>query len=183
MTLHSCHLDSPIGRLHLWARGDALAGVYFLEHKGAPAPAGPEQPDHPVLAAACQQLTEYFAGERRVFDLPVDAAGTAFQRAVWRALVEIRFGATTTYAALARAIGQPAAVRAVGAANGRNPLSIIVPCHRVIGSGGTLTGYAGGLPIKRWLLEHEHRVSAGDGRAEPGTLFACLSTTATPTPR
>lgn len=176
MTLHSCHLDSPIGRLHLWARGDALAGVYFPGHKGAPAPptsTSLEQPEHPALAAACRQLAEYFAGARRVFDLPVDAAGTDFQRAVWRALAEIPFGTTTTYAALAAAIGQPAAVRAVGAANGRNPLSIIVPCHRVIGSGGALTGYAGGVPVKRWLLEHERRAIAGDQRAQPGTLFAC----------
>lgn len=175
MTQHSCHLDSPIGRLHLWTRGDALAGIYFTEHKGAPAaatPSAPAHPAHPALAAACRQLTEYFAGERRAFDLPVDAQGTAFQRAVWRALAEIPFGATITYAALARAIGQPSAVRAVGAANGRNPLSIIVPCHRVIGSDGTLTGYAGGVMNKRWLLDHERRVMAGDGRAEPATLFA-----------
>ncbi len=173
MTLHFRYLDSPIGRLHLWARGDALVGVYFLEHKGAPTPTGAEQPEHPVLAAACRQLVEYFAGERRVFDLPVYATGTSFQHAVWRALTEIPFGTTSTYAALARAIGKPAAVRAVGAANGRNPLSIIVPCHRVIGSSGTLTGYAGGVPTKHWLLDHERRVTAGHERAEPATLASC----------
>jgi methylated-DNA-[protein]-cysteine S-methyltransferase len=173
VTLHFCYLDSPIGRLHLWARGDALVGVYFLEHKGAPTPAGPAQPDHTVLAAACRQLAEYFAGARRVFDLPVHATGTSFQHAVWRALGQIPFGATSTYAALARAIAQPAAVRAVGAANGRNPLSIIVPCHRVIGSGGSLTGYAGGVPTKHWLLDHERRVNAGNERAQPAPLAPC----------
>jgi methylated-DNA-[protein]-cysteine S-methyltransferase len=168
MTLHFCHLDSPVGRLHLWARGDALVGVYFPDHKGAPIPDGAPRPEHPVLAAARRQLGAYFAGERREFDLPVEATGTAFQQAVWAALGQIPFGATSTYAALAAALGQPTAVRAVGAANGRNPLSILVPCHRVIGADGALTGYAGGVAAKRWLLDHERRLAAVQGRLDLG---------------
>jgi len=103
------------------------------------------------------QLAEYFAGDRRAFDLPVAPRGSEFQELVWRALVEIPFGETRSYGQLARSIGQPTASRAVGAANGRNPIAIIVPCHRVIGATGALTGYAGGMAAKRWLLDHERR--------------------------
>jgi methylated-DNA-[protein]-cysteine S-methyltransferase len=109
----------------------------------------------PVLTRAAEQLAEYFAGERRDFDLPLAPRGTSFQVAVWRALEQIPFGATCSYGELARVVGRPSASRAVGAANGQNPLAIILPCHRVIGANGDLTGYGGGLPLKRWLLDHE----------------------------
>jgi methylated-DNA-[protein]-cysteine S-methyltransferase len=113
-----------------------------------------------VLERTAAQLAAYFAGELTTFDLPLAAPGTAFQRRVWQALVEIPFGEARSYGEVARAIGHPTASRAVGAANGKNPLAIVVPCHRVIGAGGQLTGYAGGLPIKRWLLDHERRHGA-----------------------
>src|SRR5690242_4567781 len=108
---------------------------------------------NPVVREATQQLTAYFAGERTEFDLPLAPEGTEFQKRVWKALVEIPFGETRSYGELARSIGKPAAVRAVGAANGRNPIGIIVPCHRVIGAGGKLVGYGGGLPMKQMLLD------------------------------
>jgi methylated-DNA-[protein]-cysteine S-methyltransferase len=110
-----------------------------------------------VLARAATQLREYFAGERRLFDLPLAPDGTGFQRLVWAALEQIPYGVTRSYGELARAIGRPAASRAVGTANSRNPISIIVPCHRVIGANGALTGYAGGMRAKQWLLDHEQR--------------------------
>jgi methylated-DNA-[protein]-cysteine S-methyltransferase len=119
-----------------------------------------DTPDHPILSVAAKQLREYFAGERRVFELPLAAEGTEFQQRVWQALMALEFGQTCSYGELARAIGQPSSSRAVGAANGRNPLSIVVPCHRVIGSDGSLTGYGGGEANKRWLLEHEAKLSA-----------------------
>jgi methylated-DNA-[protein]-cysteine S-methyltransferase len=112
-----------------------------------------------VLALAARQLAEYFAGDRRVFELPLAHAGTQFQQLVWRALVAIPFGETRSYGEIARAIGRPAASRAVGAANGKNPFAIVVPCHRVIGASGELTGYAGGMAAKRWLLAHEGRAA------------------------
>ena len=112
-----------------------------------------------VLAAAARQLDEYFTGARRDFDLPLAPEGTEFQRAVWDALLEIPYGTTTSYVAIARAIGRPAASRAVGAANGANPIAIVVPCHRVIGAAGALTGYGGGLPAKRHLLALEANAS------------------------
>ena len=114
-----------------------------------------EEPDHPVLLQAENQLHEYFAGRRREFTVPLDFAGTEFQNQVWRALLSIPFGETRTYTEIALQIGKPAAVRAVGAANGRNPISIMAPCHRVIGSNGKLTGFAGGLEAKAHLLALE----------------------------
>ena len=114
--------------------------------------------EHPVLAAAEEQLQEYFSGVRRQFDLPLDLHGTEFQVQAWLALAEIPLGTTSTYSGHAIRLGWPAAVRAVGAANGRNPVAIVLPCHRVVGKDGTLTGYAGGLEIKRALLEHEQAV-------------------------
>jgi methylated-DNA-[protein]-cysteine S-methyltransferase len=110
-----------------------------------------------VLARTAAQLAEYFAGERRDFDVPLAPRGTGFQQRVWRELGKIPYGETRSYGELARAIGRPAASRAIGAANGKNPISILVPCHRVIAGTGALTGYAGGLAAKRWLLEHEAR--------------------------
>lgn len=146
-------MPSPLGVLRLYAHADELVGVYLPDQDAPPAP----HVASPVLSRAAAQLVEYFAGERRTFDIPIAPRGTGFQALVWRALTAIPYGETRSYGALARAIGRPAASRAVGAANGKNPISIIVPCHRVIASSGELTGYAGGLAAKRWLLEHEAR--------------------------
>ena len=155
-----CTIDTPIGALRLDAEDGALVAVY-LPGGAPPSIAAEERPGDPVLAAAARQLEDYFAGRRTAFELPLRPRGTAFQRAVWDALRAIPPGETRSYGEIARAVGRPAAVRAVGAANGRNPLAIVVPCHRVIGAGGTLTGYAGGLEAKRWLLEHEARFVGG----------------------
>lgn len=144
-------MQSPIGTLCLCAEDDQLVELSLPDR---PAPAGAEGHGG-VLARTAAQLTEYFAGERRDFDLPLAPRGTAFQTAVWRALAQIPFGVTCSYGDLARVVGRPSASRAVGAANGKNPIAIILPCHRVIGSNGELTGYGGGLPLKRWLLDHE----------------------------
>ncbi|HEX6614457.1 MAG TPA: methylated-DNA--[protein]-cysteine S-methyltransferase [Rhodanobacteraceae bacterium] len=149
------YLDSPIGPLLLVADEGGLTYV-GLPKRGAvqAAPEGSQQAPA-KLRAARHQFEEYFAGTRYAFDLPLHPHGTPFQLEVWGALLAIEYGATTSYAAVAQRIGRPNAVRAVGAANGANPLSIVVPCHRVIGSDGDLTGYGGGLPAKRWLLAHE----------------------------
>ncbi len=146
-------MPSPLGLLRLYADADELVGLYLPDQ---PAPAAPERASA-VLDATAAQLGEYFAGARRTFDLPIAPRGTGFQQIVWRKLVTIPYGETRSYGALAHAIGRPAASRAVGAANGKNPISIIVPCHRVVGASGGLTGYAGGLAAKRWLLDHELR--------------------------
>ncbi len=146
-------MESPIGQLMLVSDGAALCGVYMEPHRD-PKQEGWEQ-DPAALAVAREQLTEYFDGQRRVFDLPLAAEGTDFQKKVWKALRKIPFGKTLSYGGLATKIGQPSASRAVGAANGRNPISIIVPCHRVIGADGSLTGFGGGLDRKQWLLRHE----------------------------
>lgn len=150
-------MDSPLGRLRLVARGGALAGVYLPDHRRGVPNAGHREPGEPVLVAAARQLAEYFDKRRTTFDLPFHAEGTPFQRAVWTELAAIPYGETRAYSELARAIGRPRASRAVGAANGQNPLSIIVPCHRVLGLDGRLHGYAGGEAAKRWLLDHEAR--------------------------
>jgi methylated-DNA-[protein]-cysteine S-methyltransferase len=148
-------IDSPLGRLRLVARAGALVGLQLPVERHPVAWTGDERPDDPLLAAAAAQMAEYFAGRRTTFDLPLQAEGTPFQREVWRTLLRIPFGATWSYGQLAAAIGKPSASRAVGAANGRNPIAIIIPCHRVIGADGSLTGYGGGEPAKRWLLDHE----------------------------
>lgn len=154
--------DSPLGPLTVVASGQGLCAVLW-----------PDDPDgrvrlddtaevdsHPVLDPAVEQLAEYFAGERQAFDLPLDLRGTEFQVQVWRSLAEIPYGETSTYGRQADHIGRPTAVRAVGAANGRNPVSIVLPCHRIVGADGSLTGFAGGLEAKRFLLDHERSVSA-----------------------
>lgn len=150
---------SPIGRLLLTSDAVALTGLYMeVSGKGGGPVLGPDaraDPEGGVLPAATRQLAEYFAGQRRHFDLPLALRGTAFQERVWQALTEIPYGATWSYGRLAERIGNPRAVRAVGLANGRNPISILVPCHRVIGADGSLTGYGGGLERKQWLLAHE----------------------------
>ena len=151
---------SPLGRLLLAADSDKLTGVWFEGQRHQPDPAvQPMVADHPLMQQACAQLREYFAGRRQSFDLPLDlSCGTAFQQTVWRALLNIRFGSTDSYGALSADIGRPTAVRAVGLAIGRNPLAIIVPCHRVLGKDGALTGYAGGLARKTALLQLEGAV-------------------------
>ncbi len=146
-------MPSPLGPLRLVARAEALAGVYLPDQR-VPDVGVVDRPAS-VLASAAVQLAEYFAGERQDFDLALGTAGTNFQQLVWRALTRIPFGETWSYGQLARVIGRPSAGRAVGTANSKNPLAIIVPCHRVIGASGDLTGYAGGMPAKRWLLDHE----------------------------
>jgi methylated-DNA-[protein]-cysteine S-methyltransferase len=144
-------MKSPFGVLRLFADGDELCGLHLPNSEEPDAP----EKATPVLRETAKQLAEYFAGKRLDFDLPLAPRGTGFQERVWRALTRIPFGVTWSYGELARAIGRPSASRAVGAANGANPIAIIVPCHRVIGANGTLTGYGGGLPTKRWLLAHE----------------------------
>jgi methylated-DNA-[protein]-cysteine S-methyltransferase len=170
--------DSPIGPLQLASDGRAITALYMNPQRHAP-------PDRhrwravsaesvPVLRDGLRQLAEYFEGARRAFTLPLALVGTVMQQRVWMALRDIPFGETVSYGTIARRIGHPAASRAVGAANGRNPIAIIVPCHRVIGADGSLTGFGGGLDRKRWLLTHEARVrgTAGEGDAAWGDLFS-----------
>ncbi len=160
MTTRATHTEvaSPIGPLTLLARDGVLAGVYTAEHTGRPDAAAFGERTGAGFEDAERQLAEYFAGQRTAFDLPVAAAGTAFQHRVWQALTRIPYGQTRSYTQLAAGLGGPSpvrAVRAVGTANARNPLSIVVPCHRVVGADGSLTGYAGGLARKRFLLDLE----------------------------
>lgn len=150
------HMESPVGRLLLTADERALTGIYFQGGYPAVGDDWKERSAHPVLRAAKRQLGEYFAGRRRNFDLPLAPKGTPFQLSVWKALLGIPYGKTRSYGDIARKIGKPKAVRAVGAANGANPIPLVVPCHRVIGSDGSLTGYGGGLPRKQRLLALEH---------------------------
>jgi methylated-DNA-[protein]-cysteine S-methyltransferase len=149
--------ESPLGTMLLAATGRGLCGVWFEGQRHGPdARTWREDPEHPVLVETMAQLRAYFAGERTSFDLPLDLqGGTPFQQSVWSALLGIPRGGTTSYAALARDVGKPQAARAIGAAVGRNPVSIVVPCHRVLGTGGGLTGYAGGLERKTALLKLE----------------------------
>ena len=154
MTLTTTTLETPVGRLRLVASETGLREVLFAGE--APSPDGElADGESPVLAEAARQLREYFDGARTSFSLPLDPIGTPFQLEAWRRLADIPFGETVSYAEQARRVGRPRAVRAIGAANGRNPLPIVLPCHRVIGSDGSLTGFGGGLHVKRALLDHE----------------------------
>ena len=146
-------VESPLGPLTLVATDQALVGLHLRALGPGEVAAEPRRT--PLLEEAAAQLRAYFAGDREDFELPLEPAGTDFQRAVWAALRRIPYGATWSYARLAREVGRPRAVRAVGAANGANPIAVILPCHRVIGTDGSLTGYGGGLPRKKWLLAHE----------------------------
>lgn len=174
MTTYTTTINTPLGTLHAFAVDTGVRallwptlhpGQYGLEvdvKQGA---------RHPVLTQLRAELGAYFTGERTSFDVPLEPVGTEFQRAAWRALCAIPFATTRSYAAQARAVGRPRAVRAVGAANGRNPISIVVPCHRVLGSDGRLTGFAGGLAAKRALIDHEVAVSRrGQGRTRALSL-------------
>jgi len=163
------YYSSPVGLLLLTWDEDALTGLSMAQHKGKEArrPEPGWRRDDAAFPIVHEQLRAFFAGELRIFELPLRMAGTPFQRLVWEGLLGIPFGATLSYAELARRIGRPGASRAVGAANGRNPISIVVPCHRVIGANGTLTGYGGGLDRKEWLLRHEATVLLKQNRAQP----------------
>ena len=157
MNAHTLYttIDSPIGELLLAGDGESLSHLHMLD---APRPFTPSpewRREEESFAEVARQLTEYFGGERREFALPLALQGNEFELRVWAALQEIPYGETASYGQVARAIGAPTAARAVGLANGRNPISVIVPCHRVIGSDGSLTGYGGGLPRKRYLLDLE----------------------------
>ena len=159
-TIRFSEMESPLGLLRLYGTERGLTGVFMENHRHGPEEEGQgnDQRDDSLLEGARRQLNEYFAGLRTMFDLEIDRdalGGTPFQRLVWSELEKIPYGVTISYGELAARIGNPNAVRAVGLANGRNPISIIVPCHRVIGANGTLTGYGGGLERKRWLLEWE----------------------------
>jgi methylated-DNA-[protein]-cysteine S-methyltransferase len=156
-------LETPVGPMTLVATGGTLSGAYMERQRYRPAEDTFGAPDAELLAEAADQLTEYFAGRRTEFDLPLHFAGTEFQRRVWAELRAVPYGETVTYGELAERLGRPTAARAVGLANGKNPISIIVPCHRVLGASGQLTGYAGGLPRKRYLLDFEQ------GLVNPGT--------------
>lgn len=154
LTASTGRLSTPMGELWIQANERGITAVSFDALPiQTPAPTSASAEAH--LAQAMAELTDYFAGQRQAFTVPLAARGTAFQTQVWTALCQLPFGATASYRDIARAIGNEKAVRAVGAANGRNPIAIIVPCHRVIGTNGTLTGYAGGLARKQWLLAHE----------------------------
>ena len=150
-------IRTPFGTLFATAEGDSLSGLYFEGGRHAPRIAREwiEDPKHPALAACAAQVADYLEGKRRDFDLPTRAAGTPFQQRVWREIARIPYGRTITYAELAKRAGSPGSARAAGAATGRNPLSIVVPCHRVVGASGSLTGYAGGLDRKARLLRLE----------------------------
>jgi methylated-DNA-[protein]-cysteine S-methyltransferase len=148
-------MPSPIGELLLAGNDDAITGVYMQKQLHWDGLQPDWRRDDRRLREARKQLNAYFAEELKVFELPLAMHGTEFQRGVWSELLKIPYGETTSYGELACRLGQPKASRAVGLANGRNPISIIVPCHRVVGANGTLTGYGGGLPRKRWLLDHE----------------------------
>lgn len=159
-------ITTPLGPLLLARTANGLAGVWFEGQKHHPAPlTAPTLPADPLLRRVAAQIGEYFAGERGAFDLPLDLHGTAFQRAVWQRLLAIPSAGTTSYGAIASALGSAAAVRAVGGAVGRNPVSVIVPCHRVVGTDGSLTGYAGGVERKRALLTLERAAAARGGLA------------------
>ncbi len=162
-TLSTTTLHTPIGELTLVASADGLRAVLWPEDDPARVPlanTATDADDNAHLRAAATQLGEYFAGDRIEFDVPLDPVGTEFQLAAWRALRSIPFGEVATYGDQAAAMGDRNKARAVGAANGRNPLSIIVPCHRIVGSDGSLTGFAGGVDTKAWLLDHERAVVA-----------------------
>jgi methylated-DNA-[protein]-cysteine S-methyltransferase len=152
--MNTAYYKTPFGWLRLRASDDAVTEINFVSESGP-------SDEHPVLQLCREQLDEYFMGARRHFDFPMHQDGTEFQQRVWNELVQVPFGRTISYMQLSKRIGDPKAVRAVGLANGRNNLAIVVPCHRVIGSNSSLTGYAGGLAAKQWLLAHEARFAGG----------------------
>jgi len=159
MTTYYSYIDCPLGEMFVQGDGQFVTGLFMPQHKGWRGPDDSWQRSEALFTTVREQFAEYFKGERRQFDMALKLTGTPFQQRVWRELVRIPFGTTITYAQLAQRIGCPTASRAVGGANGRNPISIVVPCHRVIGANGTLGGYAGGLDKKQWLLDWERRAT------------------------
>lgn len=152
-----CTVDSPIGQLTLVADADGLTAIHFEdEHKRSIPRDLPVDPDHPILVQTARELDEYFEGEREDFEIPLHLTeGTDFERQVWQVLATIPFGQTISYGEQAAAVGRPGGAQAVGAANGQNPIAIVLPCHRVIGANGSMVGFGGGVPMKVWLLDHE----------------------------
>jgi methylated-DNA-[protein]-cysteine S-methyltransferase len=171
-------LDSPIGTLRPFVTDTAVLAICFAEEDPRPYLSGAvhqcAEERSLLLQTVCSQLNEYFAGSRRTFDLPLAPLGTEFQLLAWNALQLIAFGKTRSYAAQAASIDRPTAARAIGAANGQNPIPIVVPCHRVIGANGSLTGFAGGLEAKRWLLQHEQRVAGTTAPDQLGLFSGSL---------
>ncbi|MDX1585237.1 MAG: methylated-DNA--[protein]-cysteine S-methyltransferase [Balneolaceae bacterium] len=153
--MHEFIIDSPIGKLTLTATDHAITGLAFVDEDNE-ASDSDTKPD--LMMEAIRQLNAYFEGKREEFDLPLSPEGTDFQLRVWKKLQEIPYGSTTTYSQLSQKMGNPKAIRAIGRANGQNPIPIIIPCHRVIGANNDLVGYAGGIETKRWLLQHEGAV-------------------------
>jgi methylated-DNA-[protein]-cysteine S-methyltransferase len=166
-TVHYDFIDSPLGALRLTATTEGLAGIHFDGGRHAPPLEAVwiRSPSFPPLRRASAQLAEYFAGQRRTFDLPLAPEGTPFQHSVWEAIATVSAGATISYTELARRAGRPGSARAAGAATGRNPLAIVVPCHRIVGADGSLTGYAGGLVRKRALLTLERDMASARAAA------------------
>jgi methylated-DNA-[protein]-cysteine S-methyltransferase len=158
MTTYFCWVESPLGELLLTGDGHSLTRLYMKAQKYSPGVQKGWRRDDARFRKAREQLEAYFAGESRDFDLPLAPQGSEFQQRVWRALCDIPYGHTESYGGLAKRIGMPGAARAIGLANGHNPIGIIIPCHRVIGANGSLTGYGGGIERKRWLLAHEGRI-------------------------
>ncbi len=156
--------ESPIGALTFWGNDGVLRGLFMEDQRYAPVSHDSWREDQDGFARAVEQIGEYFAGGRRMFDFPMEPGGTTFQRRVYDALARIPYGETRSYGQVATDLGRPGAARAVGHANGRNPIAIVVPCHRLVGSTGALTGYGGGLDRKRWLLGHERAVAADNGQ-------------------
>jgi len=160
--MKTAYLNSPIGWIELKGDSSGLASVIFIDEEEISSEKNRLEQLPDSLQKTLQQLTEYFEGTRQKFDLPLHPQGTEFQQKVWSQLQEIPFGKTTSYQKMANALGDPKVIRAAASANGKNPISIIIPCHRVIGSDGSLTGYAGGLHRKKWLLQHESPVKQGE---------------------
>jgi methylated-DNA-[protein]-cysteine S-methyltransferase len=168
--LYSATHRTPVGELTLIASDQGLRAILWPKRSPLKAGIHPlprRNPQHPILVETAAQLDEYFAGSRTEFNIPLDLQGTRFQLAAWRSLADIPFGSTTSYGRQAAALGIPKAARALGAANGANPVCIVLPCHRVIGADGSLTGFGGGLPTKQWLLDHETRVLASSIVSSP----------------
>jgi methylated-DNA-[protein]-cysteine S-methyltransferase len=167
MTTTTCYsyIDTPLGQMFVQGDEQFVTGLFMPQHKGWRGPDASWHMSNAPFDAVREQLAEYFAGQRQQFDVPLKLTGTPFQQRVWQQLVRIPFGTTITYGQLAQRVGKPTASRAVGHANGRNPISIIVPCHRVIGANGKLTGYAGGVDKKEWLLAWERSATAA-GRGD-----------------
>jgi methylated-DNA-[protein]-cysteine S-methyltransferase len=165
--LRSLKLESPVGELLLTSDGSHLTGLYFAPHHEGSEGTGPDR----ILERAANQLRAYFAGDGRAFDIPLRFEGTPFQTRVWQLLQAIPYGETVSYATLAKRAGAPNGARAAGGAVGSNPISIIIPCHRVIGSNGRLTGFGGGIPRKQWLLEHEKAIAGLPFSSEWGDAY------------